>query len=254
MARHREIGIAVNADAAAAAGICGAGATMIGTTTKEVDTEDGSVATGRAHRLRGTVIRGTEAHSVGLLETAMSQGIAVLVAEYLAAVATTRALSLRHPPPHGRAALIASETRAVGHLRPPPDELVENAVNLPPGLREIDRCRREGARVIIANHEGKGDLHEALQRPQHRLINGRLQSAADTPHHGVVHQAVRDDLAVEARTQPHLEVLDPAAVALRVEPLEDVQVRDLEAVPDIATRVASLALQTPAAAEERPMT
>ncbi|EXF83210.1 hypothetical protein CFIO01_01436 [Colletotrichum fioriniae PJ7] len=218
------------------------------------DTEDGSAATGRAHRLRGTVIKGTEAHSVGLLETAMSQGIAVLVAEYLAAVATTRALSLRHPPPHDRAALIASETRAVGHLRPPPDELVENAANLPPGPREIDRCRREGARVIIANHEGKGDLHEALQRPQHRLINGRLQSAADTPHHGVVHQAVRDDLAVEARTQPHLEVLDPAAVALRVEPLEDVQVRDLEAVPDIATGVASLALQTPTAAEERPMT
>ncbi|KAK1523613.1 PWI domain-containing protein [Colletotrichum abscissum] len=254
MARHREIGIAVNADAAAAAvETCGVVATVTGTTTKEVDTEDGLVATGRAHRLRGTVIRGTEARSVGPLETAMSQGITVSIAEYLAVVATTRALRLRHPPPHGRAAPIASGILVVARPRPPPDELVENAAYPAPGLREIDRRRREEARGSIANHEGKGDLHEALRRPQHRLINGRLQSAVDTPLHGVVRQVVRDDPAVEARTQHRLEVLDHAAVALRVEPLGDVQVRDLEAVPDIATIVASLALRIPALAEQQPM-
>ncbi|KXH45919.1 hypothetical protein CNYM01_09614 [Colletotrichum nymphaeae SA-01] len=44
-----------------------------------------------------------------------------------------------------------------------------------------------------------------------------------------------------------------AAVALRVEPLGDVQVRDLEAVPDIATIVASLALRIPAVAEQQPI-
>ncbi|KAK1451589.1 hypothetical protein CMEL01_06163 [Colletotrichum melonis] len=181
------------------------------------------------------------------------RGIAVSIAEYLAVVATTRALRLRHPPPHGRAAPIASGILVVARPRPPPDELVENAAYPAPGLREIDRRRREEARGIIANHEGKGDLHEALRRPQHRLINGRLQSAVDTPLHGVVRQVVRDDPAVEARTQHRLEVLDHAAVALRVEPLGDVQVRDLEAVPDIATIVASLALRIPALAEQQPM-
>ncbi|KAK1521862.1 hypothetical protein CPAR01_14779 [Colletotrichum paranaense] len=207
----------------------------------------------RDYDQRGTLIRGTEARSVGPLETAMSQGIAVSIAEYLAVVATTRALRLRHPPPHGRAAPIASGILVVARPRPPPDELVENAAYPAPGLREIDRRRREEARGIIANHEGKGDLHEALQRPQHRLINGRLQSAVDTPLHGVVRQVVRDDPAVEARTQHRLEVLDHAAVALRVEPLGDVQVRDLEAVPDIATIVASLALRIPALAEQQLM-
>ncbi|KAK7439136.1 PWI domain-containing protein [Colletotrichum acutatum] len=208
----------------------------------------------RDYDQRGTVIRGTEAHSVGPLETAMSQGIAVSAAECLAVVATTRALRLRHPPPHGRAAPIASGTRVVAHPRPPPDELVENAAYPAPGVREIDRCHREGARAIIANREGKGDLHEALRRPQHRLISGRLQSAADTPHHGAVHQVVRDDPAVEARTQRHLVVLDPAAVTLRVELLGDVQVRDLGAAPDTATIAASLALQIPTVAEEQLMT
>ncbi|KXH25123.1 hypothetical protein CSIM01_11384 [Colletotrichum simmondsii] len=207
----------------------------------------------RDYDQRGTVIRGTEARSVGPLETAMSQGIAVSTAEYLAVIATTRALRLRPPPPHDRAAPIASGTLVVARPRPPPDELVENVAYPAPGLREIDRRRREGARGSIANHEGKGDLHEALRRPQHRLINGRLQSAVDTPHRGVVRQVVRGDPAAEARTQHRLEALDHAAVALRIEPLGDVEVRDLEAVPDIATIVASLALRIPAVAEQQPM-
>ncbi|KXH56497.1 hypothetical protein CSAL01_11179 [Colletotrichum salicis] len=182
------------------------------------------------------------------------RGIAVSAVEHLAAVATTRALRLRRLSPHGHAAPNAGETRVMAHPHLPPDEVVENVAYPTPGLQEIDRCRPEGARVTIANHEGEGDRREALRRPQHRPINQQLQSAADTHPHGVVHQFAIDDPAVEARTQPHLEVPDLAVVALRVEPLGDVRVRDLEAARGIVTVVASPALQIPAVAVIRLMT
>ncbi|KAK1658585.1 hypothetical protein BDP55DRAFT_391193 [Colletotrichum godetiae] len=254
MALYRGTGIAVSAAAAVVAGICGVVATVTGTTTREVDMEGGSAATGRAHRLRGIATRGTEARSVGPLETATSLEIAVSAVEHLAAVATKSALRLRRLSPHGHAAPNASETRVVAHPHLPPDELVENVAYPAPGLQEIDRCRPEGVRVTIANHEGRGDRREALRRPQHRPINEQLQSAADTHPHGVVHQFAIDDPTVEARVQSHLEVPDLAVVALRVEPLGDVRVRDLEAARGIVTVVASPALQIPAVAVRRLMT